>query len=340
MLKSRLTVALVAVAALLALPAAAQATLTYMRNPFHPVVYVSKDNGKGARKVAAGRNPKVSPDGELVVYLAETNGQLPVMKIAPAGGGAGKTLMSGWQESFYLEFSPDSTTIAALRGGELGARKLVLIDVATGAQRVLAGGYFSGFSFSPDGTEIVYAKASKEGYPPKCDVYRANVSGGKSVALTHDHASLNPLWGPTGQIVFVKLLGAKQRKYGPENDLFLMNSSGSQVKRLTHTQVDPLVQGLIPTAWSASGKQLLAEFGGQDTSYAVTVNPKTGAERTLTKERESGFVGTALSADGKYVLGMVGGYEPTPNHAVVKIPYAGGQPKVLVKNGFEPDWSL
>ena len=55
-----------------------------------------------------------------------------------------------------------------------------------------------------------------------------------------------------------------------------MNTEGGQVKRLTHTKVDPLLQGLSPTQWSASGKQLLAEFGGQDTTYAVTVNPKTG----------------------------------------------------------------
>lgn len=188
MLKSKLTVGFVAVVALLALPAAAQATLTYMRNPFHPVVLVSKDNGTGAHKVAPGRSPKVSPDGESVVYLAETNGHSPVMKIAPTGAGAGHTLMSGWQEPFYLEFSPDSTTIAALRGGELGNRKLVLIDVATGVQRVVASGYFAGFSFSPDGTEIVYARASKEDFPPPADIYRASVSGGKSVALTHDHA--------------------------------------------------------------------------------------------------------------------------------------------------------
>ena len=52
-LKSKLVGALVAVAALLALPAAAQATLVYTKGTFSPVVYSANDNGSGAKKVVA-----------------------------------------------------------------------------------------------------------------------------------------------------------------------------------------------------------------------------------------------------------------------------------------------
>ena len=212
------------------------------------------------------------------------------MKLAPASGGAGRTLLAGWRESFYLAFTPDSKTIAALRGPEIGKLKLVLIDVASGAQRVVASGYFSGFSFSPDGDELVYSQAASEGYPAPTDLYRvATSSAGKNdavVRLTKDHDSLDPLWGPNEKIVFVKQLGAKKRKYGPKNELFLINPNGKGVKRLTHTKVDPLLQGLYPTEWSANGSRLLAEFEGQDTSYAVTVNPKTGAQKALDKRNQ------------------------------------------------------
>jgi dipeptidyl aminopeptidase/acylaminoacyl peptidase len=337
-LKSKLIGALLATA-LLALPAAAQATLAYVKAPLHPSVYVADDNGSAAHKVASGRSPRVAPDGLSVVYLHEGPGHAQEMKIAPAGGGAGRTLITGWQETFYLAFSPDSSTIAALRGGELGKRKLVLIDVASGAQRVIASGYFSGFSFSPEGDELVYSQAGSEKYPPRSDVYRVATAGGKAVAITHDHDSQDPLWGPGGKIVFVKGLEAKKRRYGPKNELFLMNPQGKRVKRLTHTAVAPLLQGLFPTAWSASGRQLLAEFEGQDTSYAVKVNPKTGGQKPVDKAGEQGFVGTALSSDGKTVLGFTGGFEPGPDHDVVTVPYAGGKLKVLAMNAFEPDWS-
>jgi dipeptidyl aminopeptidase/acylaminoacyl peptidase len=339
-LRTRWIAPLVAAAALLALPAAAQATLTYTRNPLSSAVFVAADNGGGAHRVDSGRNPRLTPDGLSVVYLHEGPGHAQEMKLAPVAGGAKRTLMMGWQEPFSLAISPSSTTIAALRGAELGKRKLVLLDVASGAQRVVASGYFGGFSFSPDGTELVFSKANSEKFPPRSDVYRVPTAGGAPVAISHDHNSQDPLWGPSEKIVFVKALDAKKRKYGPKNELFLMNPQGTQVKRLTHTKVDPLLLGLFPTAWSADGTRLLAEFEGQDTSYAVTVNPKTGAQRPLGKVGEQGFVGTALSSGGQTVLGFTGGFEPGPNHDVATIPYGGGRVRVLVKNAFEPAWSL
>jgi Tol biopolymer transport system component len=342
LLKFKLLGALVAATALVALPAVAQATLTYVKNPLEPVVFAAADNGSGAHRVGSGSTPQVSPDSETIAYRHEGPGHSQELMLAPAGGGASRSVLAGLQDGFNLAFSPDSKTIAALRGPELGKRKLVLVDVVSGAiLRTVASGYFSGISFSPDGTELVYAKANSEKLPPRSDVYAGPVAGGKSVQLTKDHISQSPLWGPAGKIVFVKTLGAKQRRYGPKNELFLMNPNGTGQKRLTNTQVDPLLLGLVPTAWSADGSRLLTEFQGQDTSYAVTVNPRTGAQRPLDKvgDGERGFVGTALSGDGTTVLGFTGGFEPGPDHRVATIPYGGGKVKTLVKNGFEPDWS-
>jgi Tol biopolymer transport system component len=344
--KPKLLLPALVVAALLALPATASATLSYVKNPFNSTVFVANDDGSGVRKVETGHNPHVAPNGLSVAYLHEGAKNAQELKIAPATGGPGKTLMTNLREAFYVAWSPDSKTIAALRGPELGKRKLVLIDVATGLQSIVAQGFFSGFSFSPDGTEIAYAVAKSEKYPPRSDVFRfpvpipgvVNVRAPEPVRLTSDHRSSQPLWGPQ-KIVFVKTLG-KNRRYGPKNELFLMNPQGKQVKRLTHTKVPPLLQGLFPTDWSANGNRLLTEFQGQDTSYAVVVNPKTGAQRPVAGTGETGFVGTDLSADGSLVLGFNGGFDPgLRNHKVQTVPYGGGKPKTLVKEAFEPSWS-
>ncbi len=341
MSKLKLIPALVAVAALLVLPSAADATLAYCKNVFHSHVWVAQDNGKGARVIGAGTNPRVSPNGKLVIFEREGNGHVPEMKLYDIATKKTKTILKPWRESYTVAWSPDSTMVAAQRGGELGTRTLYVLNVETGKLTRIATGYFNGVSFSPDSSEIVFGLSRSENYPPKTDIVRDPVTGGPTSTLTHDHVSGWPLWGPNGQIVFVKLLGAKQRQYGPKNDLFLMNQNGGQVKRLTHTKVDPLTQGLFPTAWSASGNQLLAEYGGQDTSYAVAVNPKTGAEKSLSPgNSETGFVGVALTPNGKTALGYLGGYEGAgaSNLKIVSVPYKGGKAKVLVTGGFEPSW--
>lgn len=340
---------LVAWAAAFVFVSSAQATLVFTRFPSNPVVFVAQDDGSAARRVGSGTNPRVSPDGETIAFYRSGQGRQPAkLMVAPASGGAPTVLASGWQEPFVFAWSSDSTAIAVQLGPEVGKRRLTTIEVATGAQRTIDRGYFSGVSFSPQGSEqLVYAMAPSQGFPLRSDVYRIDLlpPGAVSVApveprrLTSDQRSLSPLWGPSNRIVFVKQLGEKSRRYGPKNDLFLMGLDGTRVKRLTHTKVAPLLFGLSPTEWSANGRRLLAEFGGQDTSYAVAVNPRTGAERPLTKEREVGFVGTALSKDGKLVLGSIGGFEPGRGHKVVSIPYGGGKQRVLARNASEPDWS-
>ncbi|HEX7293589.1 MAG TPA: hypothetical protein VF259_03510 [Solirubrobacterales bacterium] len=346
MIQPKLLLPVLVLAALLAVPAAAQATLAYVKGQFQGTIYAADDNGNGPREIGPGYDPRVSPDGNWVAYRREI-GKIPQeLKLAPSSGGPGRTLKTNFPEVFDLAWSPDSTHIAAVVGPELGPRRLVLLDLAGGTQTFVARGFFGGFGFSPDSSEIAYSVAQSEDYPPRSDVFRfpvpipgaVNVRAPEPVRLTKDRRSSDPLWGPTGQIVFVKAVDAKKRKYAPKNELFLMNPQGKGVKRLTNTKVPPLLQGLFPTDWSADGTRLLAEFEGQDTSYAVTVNPKTGAQRPVVA-KENGFVGTALSADGKLVLGFTDVFDPRSGRKVATVPYGGGNLKVLVKDAREPDWN-
>ncbi|HZO04746.1 MAG TPA: hypothetical protein VFB52_00020, partial [Solirubrobacterales bacterium] len=109
-----------AAALLLVLPAAAQAALTYVKGQLNRSVYVAKDDGSNARKIGPGYSPHMAPDGATVAYFHEGPGHSTELKLAPVAGGPAKTLMVGWREPFYLEFSPNGEQILALRGGELG----------------------------------------------------------------------------------------------------------------------------------------------------------------------------------------------------------------------------
>lgn len=323
-------------------PAAASASLVYVRKPAHPVVYIAKNDGVGARRLAAGADPRISPNGASVVYLRVRNASSyrQELMIVPAGGGRARTLAGDWRAPYVFAFSPDSSQIATVLGPEVGVDTLVVIDLATGARHKLATGYFSGVSFSPNGEELVYGRSARETYPARSDVYRVSVDGGAPTALTHDHRSLSPVYGPAGEIAFVKQLDAKTRRYGPKNEIYLMSAAGGSVRRLTHTKVGSLLQGLTPTQFGPSGRLLLTEFGGQDTSYAVTVNTATGAQARPVKGLAGyGFIGSALSADGSTILGTTGGLFPSHAHDVATVPAAGGRPTVLVREAYEPDWN-
>jgi hypothetical protein len=336
--QSKLLAALLAVAALLALPAAAQATLSYTKGFNKPHVYVAADNGKGAHQIGPGRNSHVSPNGELVIYERETKNGAE-MRLYSLAAGKSETLLNPWREPFVFAWSPDSTMVAALRGGLNGPQTLVTIDVESGRKKTVAEGYFNGVSFSPDSTELVYGVSKTIDYPLKSNLFRSKVDGSGKVPLSHDLNSAYPLWSPTGLIVFARQLGAKQRQYGPKNELFVMNEDGEQISQLTKTVVDPLAQGLIPIAFSENSRRLLTEFGGEDQSYAVAVSMVTGSEKALTKNPETGFTGAGISADGTTVLGTTGlGFGGNPHPKVVTVPFKGGKQKLLVNGGFEPSW--
>jgi Tol biopolymer transport system component len=337
--KLKLPAALVVVIALLALPAAAGATLAYTKGFAKPHVYYAEDNGKGEHQIGLGRNPKISPDGETIVYEKETKSGAE-MRLYSVALGKGQRLLNPWRESFVFAWSPDSTQIAALQGPLVGKATLVVINLENGKRTKVGTGYFNGVSFSPESNEIVYGLASTPDYPPKSDIFKYSLETGKAVNLSHNQNSVYPLWGPTGQIVFARQLGAKSRKYGPANQLFVMNEEGQRISQVTHTEVNPFAQGLSPIGFSENGNRLLTEFGGQDQSYAVAVNMVSGAEKALTNNPEMGFVGAAISPDGTTVLGTTGiGFGGNPHPKVVTVPWSGGKQKVLVNGAYEPTWS-
>jgi Tol biopolymer transport system component len=333
-----LAVAVATLAIGISVPTMADATIAFVRGGSNPSVWSAGEHGQDQRRLGLGFAPRVSPDGTTVAFMSfnSSGTSAPRLALVSASGGTPHPLASGWRDPTTFAWSPDGGTIAAVLGPEVGKDRLVLIDVEDGAQRTVANGYFNGVSFSPNGESLTYATAPSEDYPPRSNIYRVAVAGGAPVAITHEGHSLDPLWGPTGKIVFVKLLDAKHRRYGPKNELFTMSPSGGQVRRLTHTFVGPLVQGLIPTQWSANGQRLLSEFVGEDTSYPVTVNPRSGAEHVV--GQSNGFVATALSESGATILGYTG-FLGSGAHDIATIPYGGGRPKVLIRNGFEPSWN-
>ena len=184
--------------------------------------------------------------------------------------------MNPWAESFVFAWSPDSTKVAVVTGGVRGKRTLLVIDVKSLQREKVATGYFNGVSFSPGSDEVVYGVSQTEN-TLKSDIFRYELGGPAPKALTTGKKSAYPLWGPKDQIVFAGQVRAGGGSESPASQLFVMNPEGQRISQVSHTKIFPLSFGLLPVAWSENGARLLAEFAGEDESYAVAVSTVTGS---------------------------------------------------------------
>jgi hypothetical protein len=319
-----------AVLAVLVLAVPAQATLVYVKEPQRadPWIHVAADDGTRARRIGRGRDPVVSPDGRWVAWVATGTPEQVLLRRADRRGQARRLARSA--QVGELRFSPDSTQLG------MGLRnRLSVHHIPTRSTFTAANGFIRGYSFSPDSTSVVYGTAGRdERADAPSDLYVLEFDAGPRERITRDRKSLNPLWGAGG------IVHDRQRVRdgdAPSYNLFEIQPDGGSLRRITSLRIPSLVSGLVPVELSANAGRLLAEFVGQDTRAAFTVNPRTGRSRLIGKRAEGGFVGFDLTADGRTVLGHSGGAEGRGD--VVTVPYTGGRPRVLVEDAGFPDWS-
>jgi WD40-like Beta Propeller Repeat len=342
----RLLAVLVPLALALALGApGAGATIAYEKNPMKaPSIWVAEDSGAGQRQLVApgvGLQPLISPDGASVLFSSLPAKGNPALDLVPTAGGAITTLAANANIA-ETAWSPDSKTIAVSVGEPPAAEQLLLIDLATKATRTVATGSFQGVSFSPDSTMLAYGRAANDRtFPPRSDIYTVPVAGGTPQRITTNLRSTQPVWGPAA-IAFARYYNVRRKGQDePKVNVWSMKPDGTGARQLTRVKAPFLLSGPTPLEWSASGAQLLAEFGGQDTVYGQGVNPRTGAVHVFSRNRKlaTELVATGISRDGSTVLAATGGFFPGGRHDIVTVPYAGGSPKVLVRGAFLPSWN-
>jgi Tol biopolymer transport system component len=285
-----------------------------------PTVWVADDDGKNREKLGRGHSPAVSPDGRWVAWVAA--GRRDRIMVARTNGRKKRRVARSAFAPGELKFSPDSTQL-----GMVLRSRLQVHDIPTRSTFTAASGQIRGFSFLPDSSGVVYGTAGEnDAVDAPSDLYWIEFDAGPRQRITRERRSLYPLWGPDG-IVHVR----QRVRPGdvPSYNLFEIQPDGGSLRRITTLSIPSGVSGLVPVELSANGRRLLASFTARGTRVAFRVNPRTGRAKALDAE----FAGADLSANGRHVLGELGG-------DVVRMPYRGGEPKVLVKRAAMPDWSL
>jgi Tol biopolymer transport system component len=305
------------------------------------VVWLSGRDGSGARKLGRGTAPLLAPSGSLVAAsLSSRRG--PALAIYSTAGRSHTFFNAAVASATARAWSPDSRYLAVvLRSANPAsddASGLEVIDTSTFQATLVSPGSIYGASFAPDGTDrIVYGAARTSALAGHVNVHIAAASGSGTRQVSHGGRSLNPVWGRSG-IAFDR--EQLRKDAAPAYQVWLMQPDGSGARPLTHEPAGPLLDGLVPLAFSADGTRLLAEYEGADTSQAWTIDVGDGSTHKLMVGGHS-VTGGAISSDGQRLLVDLGGFLNPPDAGVVEsIPFSGGGATVLIAHGSAPSWNL
>src|SRR5215471_15168573 len=174
-----------------------------------------------------------SPDNSLIVFSTRVNGNSDIFSIKPDRTGL-KNLTNNPLPDSYPIFSPDGSEIIFVRDN-YGDDQLYRMDLNGGNQRRVTDreGYEMMPSFSPDGAYLAFS-GDRKGHG--LDIFLLslkNPDDEKIIAARRSHDSA-PAFSPNGKrIAFVA--GSDGNA-----EIYVMNSDGSGLFRLTHTKADEL----------------------------------------------------------------------------------------------------
>jgi hypothetical protein len=318
--------AVVVLAVALAAPAVASGRIAAIKGfgPGAGRVVTARDDGSHVRRLASGDDAWISPNGRLVAVEDSDPGQQifhPRLKVYRAGGGPPLFVI---RRGFGpIDWSPDSTLLAAAEGVSLNTQHLVVIDARTGARTRLLTGELGGPTFSPDATQIAFIR-SDIGDDIGGTLQVIDVAT-RAVRTLAEHVG-QLAWGPH-EIAFSRMSG---NDYGFAN-IAAIQPDGSGFRWLTHV-APRKASGFTPVDWSADGTRLLASYYRNATPISYAIDAVNGGARRIAR----GVYPRALSRDGLRVIGGTGNpycCDLGPIN-VVRVPWTGGKPHILIRKAF------
>lgn len=212
--------------------------------------------------------------------------------------------------------------------------EVVLIDIASGAQRVMTSGHKHASSprWSPDGDRLAFVAAAGEGKDATPQVFVLRMDGGDAKKITDAPDGVEQFaWRPDGAVIaYVTPDPADKKAVEAHHDSFevgdtdfletaaaqsshvwTVSADGGQAKRVTSGKwslpiVFPPSPPSSPLSWTPDGKSLLitrqetAEPGDGDETTLEMLDVESGKTRKLTSHERLESAGV-LSPDGSQV---------------------------------------
>jgi hypothetical protein len=320
------------------------------------------DGSKPRLLVRDGFLPAVSPDGKWVAYAASC--ESPAYNCSKAfivaTGAESEPRLLGDGLGGTMRWTSDSKRLVVEVSSSEDVHELVTIDVASGKATRLAKGKFWGWTLSPDGKQVVFARAGDEKEDSvlgtEADLFVAGLTGGKADRITTTGDASDPVWGPKS-IAFSKLIsclgpaGLRPRDEAARIGCFDDSWGRDEIWRIQPdgTGRAPITKalpkefqnqgciGLVPIEWSKDGHELLAAWRCEFSDAPVEVDPDTG---TFGQQRWAAST-AGLSRDGRFeLLRADSGPETPPDEETVLIaPFSAGKPILAVRGARDPSWN-
>ncbi len=285
--------------------------------------------GAGAKGAQGSGNGPIAVWRESVlgtgIYRVDPDGShLQQLTKAPIG----PEDLPAWRDSSPA-WAPDGKTIAFIRttgAGNAQVHRLYVVKATGGGVHAVPGvalPFDDSLSWSPDGKRILFVG--------KGGLWTVSPSGAEPKLLVSSKYADAPSWSPDGKtIAFVQA-----------PDIFLADSAGTHVRRLTHA-TRPLLEELNPT-WSPDSKRLA--YVQQDLAKIDTfpfrdpikiVNADGSGARTIVTLSARPSDAPTWSPDGRLIAfdDIRGG-----KSGIYSISVGGGKPQLVLDGHFyEPDW--
>ena len=218
-------------------------------------------------------SPRLSPDGEHVVYMSFAGG-MPNLRIMDADGSNDRQLLQSTSMSFAPRFSPDGRSIAFSMAVD-GNTDIYVVDSNGGYPRRLtsAPGIDTSPSFSPDGRQITF-ESDRSGTQ---QIYVMNSDGSIQHRISFGGGSnSSPVWSPDGdRIAFSRWTGANIA-------IGVMSPAGGDEKLLTSGWQDEAPSWSPDSEWvmfqrtqqgTGTGSLHMVSVGGGEPKSVATPQP-------------------------------------------------------------------
>ncbi|MCA1578683.1 MAG: DPP IV N-terminal domain-containing protein [Acidobacteria bacterium] len=235
-------------------------------------IYVMDVDGANVKRLtnnlADDVNASWSPDGGRILFDSERDGNKEVYVMDAAGGNQLRLTRNNAVDT-TAAWSPDGSLIAFASNRATGpAYNPYNLDIyvmnadGSNVRRIVDDPeYDVGPQWSPDGRKIVFMTGRNRNF----DVYEMNADGTGQRNLTADHDKSDgaPVWSIDGHNI------AFSRKIEGKDQIFVMDSAGENLKRVTHNSANN-----ASPSWSPDGSKLIfnTDRDGNWEIYMISVD--------------------------------------------------------------------